>query len=50
MPRIRSAHVAEAEDLLVEVVSWSEDDIDQLPPLYQEKAREYRRLVKDGDD
>ena len=40
--RIASSEVFEAEELLEEVSSWSEEDIEELPRLYREKAREYR--------
>lgn len=50
MVRIRSKYVYEAEELLARVATWSDDDIEQLPPLYQEKAHEYRELVNDGDN
>jgi hypothetical protein len=40
--RIASSEVFEAEDLLEEVSSWNEEDIEELPRLYREKAREYR--------
>jgi len=47
--RIASSEVFEAEELLEEVNSWSEEDIEELPRLYREKAREYRRLMQRGD-
>lgn len=50
MTRIRSRDLYEAEALLEEVAAWSEDEIDQLPLLYREKAREYRRLVNGGEE
>ena len=50
MARIRSDELLEAEELLGEVASWSEDEIEQLPLLYRKKAREYRRLVNSGED
>jgi len=49
MARVRSKWLFEAEELLEEVQSWSEEQIERLPPLYQKKAREYRRLAKEGD-
>lgn len=45
MSRIRPKDVVEAENLLAEVASWTEQDLNSLPPLYREKAREYRKLV-----
>jgi hypothetical protein len=47
--RIASSEVFEAEELLEELESWSEEDIEELPRLYREKAREYRRLAQRGD-
>ena len=47
--RIASSEVFEAEELLEVVESWSEGDIEELPRLYREKAREYRRLAQRGD-
>lgn len=49
MGRIASSEVFEAEELLKEVESWSEEEIRELPELYQRKAREYRRLTQQGD-
>lgn len=49
MVRIRSKQVYEAEELLEEVASWSEEEIEQLPKFYREKARRYRQLVKEGE-
>jgi hypothetical protein len=39
----------EAESLLKEVESWSEEDVGDLPELYQKKVREFRRLVNRGE-
>lgn len=49
MVRIRTKRLFEAEELLEEVASWSEEEVEALPRFYREKAREYRRLVKDGE-
>ena len=49
MDRIRSSDLYEAEELLEEVASWSEERVEQLPKLYREKACEYRRLANNGD-
>ena len=49
MARIRSRELYEAEELLEEVASWSDDRIERLPRLYREKAREYRRLANSGE-
>jgi hypothetical protein len=49
MPRIASKDLHEAEELLEEVSSWSEEQIEALPQWYREAARRYRRLAKDGE-
>lgn len=49
MARIGTREMFEAEELLEEVESWSEDEIEQLPQFYRERARAYRRLLKAGD-
>jgi hypothetical protein len=45
MNRIRASKYREAEKLLDEIASWSEEELDGLPKLYREKAREFRRLT-----
>lgn len=45
----RLNRLAEAEELLEQVASWSETEIEQLPKLYQERVREYRRLLQNGE-
>ena len=50
MVHIHSKDLYEAEELLEEVASWSEEEIDVLPVLYREKARRYRRLANAGAD
>ena len=42
--------ISEAEDLLEEVDSWSEEEIEELPLFYREKAREYQGLVQRGEE
>lgn len=42
--------IAEAEDLLIEIDSWSEEEIDELPLFYREKAREYQDLLQRGEE
>ena len=42
--------VSEAEDLLEEVDSWSEQKIEELPVFYREKAREYQGLLQRGEE
>jgi len=48
MVRVRTKRIFEAEELLEEVASWSEEEVKALPHFYREKARKYRSLVKDG--
>jgi hypothetical protein len=50
MGRIASSEAFEAEELLDEVESWSEEEIKELPKLYREKAREFRRLRNRGEE
>lgn len=50
MARIASSEVFEAEELLKELQSWSEEEIEELPKFYREKAREYRGLVQGGEE
>ena len=49
MSRVLSEKLAEAENLLEEVDSWSEEEIEELPKFYKEKAREFRGLTNSGD-
>ncbi len=42
--QIRSRELYEAEKLLEKVESWPEDEVEELPRFYREKAREYRQL------
>jgi len=48
MSRIASSEVFEAEELLEEVDSWSDEEIEELPKFYREKARELRGLTNSG--
>jgi hypothetical protein len=50
MNRIASGEVFEAEELLEEVESWTEEEVEELPKLYRKKAREYRRLLQSGKE
>lgn len=50
MARIGPPELFEAEELLEEVTSWSDEEIETLPLLYREKAREFRRLEKHGEE
>lgn len=47
---VLAGKIAEAEELLEEVESWSEEKIKELPLFYREKAREYRGLVQSGEE
>ena len=49
MGRVRAKHVAEAEELLADLVAVPDAVIADLPPLYREQARAYRALVTDTD-
>lgn len=49
MGRTRLQRIAEAEDLLQRVASWSPKELDELPRLYREKAIEYRQLWNSGE-
>lgn len=49
MARIGSRELFEAEELLEEVLSWSDDEVAALPKFYREKAEEYRRLPNPGE-
>jgi hypothetical protein len=42
--------VREAEKLLEEVDSWSDEEVGELPALYRRKAREYRGLANRGEE
>jgi hypothetical protein len=42
--------VSEAEDLLKKISSWSEEEIEELPKFYREKAREYQGLLQRGEE
>ena len=50
MRRRLSKELLEAEELLEELESWSESEIEELPKLYQRKTRMYRDLLKQGED
>lgn len=50
MSSVLSERLAEAEQLLEEVDSWSEEEIEELPKFYREKAREYRGLTNSGEE
>jgi hypothetical protein len=50
MTRVRSKELYEAEELLEEIASWSNEEVASLPVLYREKVRRYRRLANAGAD
>jgi len=50
MTRVLSRRLYEAEELLDEIESWTEEEIEELSKLYREKAREYRRLTQQGEE
>ena len=50
MSRIAPREVFEAEKLLEKVQSWTEQEIEELPKLYQKKAREYRQLPQPSQE
>lgn len=41
MIQVLSRRLYEAEELLEKINSWSEEEVEELPKLYREKAREY---------
>ena len=49
MNRTIPRNLHEAEQLLREIHSWTEEEIEELPKLYREKAKEYRRLTNSGE-
>lgn len=49
MSRILPRETYEAEKLLAEIHSWTEEEVERLPKFYREKAREYRRLTNKGE-
>jgi hypothetical protein len=42
MGRVLPRELAEAEELLSEIKSWTDDEVESLPRFYREKARELR--------
>lgn len=47
---VSSSEIVEAKELLEEVCSWSEEEIEELPELYRRKVRELRCLTNTGQD
>jgi hypothetical protein len=50
MRRVLSERLAEAENLLEEVESWSDEEIEELPKFYREKAREFQRVLTNSGE
>jgi hypothetical protein len=50
MSRVESSEVFEAENLLEEVNSWSDEEIEGLPKLYRDKAREFQRVLTNSGE
>jgi hypothetical protein len=50
MGRVASSEVFEAEELLEEVDSWSDEEIEKLPKFYREKAREFQRVLTNSGE
>ena len=44
-----SHEIHKAEELLAEVASWTEDELEALPKFYREKAERYQALAKQGE-
>ena len=49
MESVLPRELYEAEQLLQELCSWTEEEVEELPRLYREKAKEYRRLTNSGE-
>ena len=49
MDEVPYSEILEAEELLQELESWSEKEVEELPKLYRKKAREFQGLANPGD-
>jgi len=49
MSRLLPKDLEEAQDLLKQVQSWSDEEVDHLPKFYREKAERYRELTNRGE-
>jgi len=49
MAHVRSAYLVEAEELLREVLSWTDEEVEELPKLYRDQARKFRQRAKGGE-
>jgi len=47
---VAASEICEAEQLLQQVDSWSEEEVESLPKLYRKKAKEYQGLTQDGQE
>jgi len=50
MHEVTYSEILEAEELLEAVDSWSEEEIEELPKFYREKAREFQRVLTNSGD
>jgi len=50
MASASASELQRAEELLEQVRSWSEEEIEELPFFYKRKAREYRQLPQNGEE
>ncbi|MCX2819489.1 hypothetical protein EGH25_09020 [Haladaptatus sp. F3-133] len=48
--RLLTRELNEAEQLLEELESWSEEEIEELPRFYSEKAKELRETVRESGE
>jgi hypothetical protein len=48
MPKF--SKLQEVEELLETVEPWSEEEIEELPKFYREKAREFQGLTNSGEE
>ncbi|MFC5133731.1 MULTISPECIES: hypothetical protein [Haloferacaceae] len=49
MSRLIPKDVEEAQQLLEHIQSWSDEEVEQLPKFYREKAERYRELANKGE-
>jgi len=50
MGRVTPRELSEADKLLKKVQNWTDNEIEQLPQFYKEKAKEYRSLLQPGEE
>lgn len=46
--RVSTQDLSEVDQLLQEVLSWSDEEVEDLPLFYRQKAKQYRELVNSG--